>query len=215
MKDSSFAVEHQRCQDMLPWLINGTLPNDQQLELERHLTSCAQCARDLEVEREVHAQLGTGDAVLIAPQSGWQKMSARLDAPRVRAARDGLGTPWRWAMAAQTVLIVGLATGWGIREWRNEAAWAANVAPRYETLSSSVPSVSKGSLRVVFSDKVAVGEVNELLSRLSLQVMSGPSEAGVYTLSATAASADIGALLRSLRMDQRVVFAEPVSALGP
>jgi len=63
---------------------------------------------------------------------------------------------------------------------------------------------------------MTLGQLADLLSARGLQVVSGPTEAGVYTLGLGPAShAAVGTALRALRADPRVRFAEPTRLAGP
>ena len=206
---NSEAAEHERCQRALPWFVNGTLSPDQAAQLERHLEQCPRCADDLNSEREVQAQLRAGDAVLMAPQSGWQRMSERLNAADEALARGAHapardGAPWRWAVAAQAVLIVGLLMALG--------ASVTRLQPRYQTLTTATAeAATRGAVRVVFRQDATVADVNALLRQASVQVVAGPTEAGVYTLGAMGGGDDsaVAGLAARLRSDARVIFAEP------
>jgi hypothetical protein len=218
------AAEHARCWQLIPWCVNGTLSGDEMSGVEKHLAACVECATELELQRALQAQLRDGDAVLMAPQSAWQKMSERLDSEDEALARghfkigaQGAGM-WRWAVAAQALLIVGLTTVvWQQARVPDSSAApsAAMLQPRYETLTSQPEFAIKGAVRVVFRQDVTLTEVNTLLRELAMQIVAGPSEASVYTLALPSRttsdnSEQPAAVLKSLRGDARVVFAEPV-----
>ncbi len=221
------AAMHARCWNSLPWLVNGTLPVDEIARVELHVAECAECAAELRAQSNLQTQLRDGDAVLMAPQSAWQKMAERLDnedealarrysgpgakAPPHRGVQAGL---WPWAVAAQALIVVGLTAVMWLQQ------------PRYETLTAApTATTAPGGLRVVFRRDVTLTEVNALLRELQAQIVAGPSEAGVYTLalssrseSASTATANTSSqqatavLLKRLRADARIVFAEPIFA---
>jgi hypothetical protein len=126
-----------------------------------------------------------------------------------------------WAVAAQTLLIVGLTTViWQQSRAPDSAALQSDamLQPRYETLTSTAGDAASAreSMRVVFRRDVAVAEVNALLRQLPAQIVSGPSEAGVYTLAVPVTNPGAiddktvaADLLARLRADARVIFAEP------
>jgi hypothetical protein len=125
-------------------------------------------------------------------------------------------------VAAQALLIIGLTTViWQQTRLPDVTPDVTNVQspamlqPRYETLTSNADATAQGVVRVVFRDDVTLAQVNALLRELSTQIVAGPSEAGVYMLAqpSPASVSDSGAqsavMLKSLRDDARVVFAEP------
>ena len=215
-------TEHARCWRQLPWWVNGTLSSDEANRIEQHVTACRECTAELELQRALQAQLRDGDPVLMAPQSAWQSMSARLDSEDEALARghfklgSGTGSARRWAVAAQALLIVGLTTVvWQQAKSPDVTAERTDalLQPRYETLTSNSEVAPEGVVRVVFRPDATLVAVNALLRELSTQIVAGPTEAGVYMLSmpspAVNGSSDQAALLKSLRGDARVIFAEP------
>jgi Putative zinc-finger len=219
MKDESKSMRsdgtHERCWQLLPWLVNGTLPADQVESVERHISECPQCASEVRAHRALQEQMRDGDAVLMAPQGSWQKMAERLDDEADEVAiRQSARTsrPVRrqtratnmlpWAVAAQALIIVGLATTLWLQQ------------PRFITLTSVTDApIGPGTVRVVFRRDIALAEVNALLRGLPAQIVTGPTEAGVFTL-ATPKTDDLTRnattqLLSRLRDDSRVIFAEP------
>jgi hypothetical protein len=68
---------------------------------------------------------------------------------------------------------------------------------------------------------MSMGELQDHLRRFELEIIGGPTEAGVYTLApalapapgASGSGADTAAALAGLRASPRVLFAEPVGAL--
>jgi anti-sigma factor RsiW len=218
------AAEHARCRQLIPWWVNGTLSAEEMSGVEQHFVACVECAAELELQRALQSQLRDGDPVLMAPQSAWQKMAERLDNEDEALARGYFrsgpkdNSAWRWAVAAQALLIVGLTTA----VWQQAHSPETNTAeldtllqPRYVTLTSGAAVATDGAVRVVFRQDVTLAEVNALMRELSTQIVAGPTEAGVYTLAwpstttVTTSAEQATVMLKNLRADARVVFAEP------
>jgi hypothetical protein len=72
--------------------------------------------------------------------------------------------------------------------------------------------VPRASIRAVLAPTLTLGQVQTLLTQSQLQIVGGPSEAGVYSLAPRTAAADTGAALARLRADPGVRFAEPLDA---
>ena len=113
------------------------------------------------------------------------------------------------AAAVQAIAIaLLLATVW----WQSRATLEA---PRFTTLTSS-SSVARGPvIRVVFSPDVSITDINGVLRAIPAEIVSGPSEAGVFTLSLPDADDEADrvhqALIR-LRSDPHILFAEVAMA---
>jgi hypothetical protein len=87
----------------------------------------------------------------------------------------------------------------------------------YETLSAPAAATSGGSIRAVFAEGMTIARLKELLAAQHLVIVSGPSEAGVFTLGDTDVAADRDrreSPLAALRADPYVLFAEPLAGHG-
>jgi hypothetical protein len=204
---------------LLPWYVAGTLAAADVERVTRHLEHCGVCRADLAHERGVRAAMKAGAAnVEYAPQAGLERTLARIDeltreapaaaiVPATRAARRI--TPTQWLAAAVVVQAVGL----GVLGASVVGRPAANQAPAaYQTLSSPAPVASGARIRAVFAPSTPVDELRALLGANRLAIVSGPSEAGVFTLASLDSGmepARLDALITALRRSSSVAFAEP------
>jgi hypothetical protein len=229
---------HQACWELLPWMVNGRLGQQELLLVESHLARCEECRAELHVQRHLYEQISRKDALVLAPQSSMQKLMARLDADAdvtassrsvtsdapqtdipvathpVVADETHRSPHWfKYAIASQGALIVVLL---GALSWQ---VGGSLTAPRFTTLTSEPSTIAHGpAIRVVFATDVEMRDVNELLQSLGAQVVAGPGQAGVYTLvlePSVTPGGDVSAVLTSLRADARVVFAEQAVAAAP
>ena len=232
---------------LLPWHLTGRLAAPDSARVTQHLAQCATCRADLESQRALRARLRDDGPLEYAPQAGLAATLARIDelgrelgvpahspvstpspgampAPARHAARPA--SRWRapqWLAAAVVVQAVGLGVLGSLLVARSDAQRpAARPAGAYETLSTPGADAPGGQLRAVFATDMTLGQLSDLLGARGLQVVSGPTEAGVYTLgllptsreavSHEAAAPDaVGTALRALRADPRVRFAEPTA----
>ena len=213
---------HRECWEQIPWIANGSLDADERARLEPHLRACGSCQEELALQERTRTLMRRDDAVMLAPQVGWHKLSQRLEAASDGAeqASDAESSPeersrsrrWpRWATIAASVQALALALVLGA-QFMGDGEF---VAARYETLTADRPIESGGPvIRLVFQTGVALQDVNALLRAVDAQVVAGPSEAGVYTLALKndRAAPDIDAALARLRADDRVLFAEAAVA---
>jgi hypothetical protein len=108
--------------ELLPFLINGTLPADDRRRVEAHAAGCAQCRADLGVWQDLRDAV-QADAARLPGISGhaWQRLATRRDAAtwgsrlrhhaalvaaQVRLVRHGL-----WLSSA-VVIGIGFAKAW-------------------------------------------------------------------------------------------------------
>jgi hypothetical protein len=113
-------MSHEESWQLLPWLANGRLGAAERTRLEQHLHGCAECAREVELQRLWCRTLTEPERVTYAPGPSFRKLMERIDAePAPRAAPPGIAAAravraraaWRppgLAWAASFVLSVGL-----------------------------------------------------------------------------------------------------------
>jgi hypothetical protein len=205
---------------LLPWYVAGRLSAADVERVSNHLQYCAICRNDVEQESAVRALLKADARVEYAPQAGLAKTLSRIDelgrdapaaAPTrmpVNPARRRMGA-MRWLTAA--VLVQAVALAWLGGSLRHPASPGA-AAPRYVTLSADPQSAAGAHIRAVFAPSMTLGDLKALLGANRLMVISGPSDAGAYTLASTdprSTAAQLGTAVLGLRGDSRVLFAEP------
>lgn len=222
---SEQAARHRQAWELLPWYVNGTL-SGQDLDLVTgHLSSCAACAEEVARCRDLAVAVGAMSTVRTAPSAErLARLLARIDAieagggtggwrERVRRGIDGLRellqstpTPARWALAAQSALVVVLVA---------TVAWQMAVSPPYRTLASGADPVGRGraQIRVVFAEDISEREMRAVLARVDGRIIDGPSTVGAYTVQVpvpAAASDQVTRELDLLRSQPKVRLAEPI-----
>jgi Putative zinc-finger len=220
---------HRECWELLPWLANESITGREAARLEEHVSECAECRRELELQRKLRSAMRAEEAVVIAPQTSLQKLIQRIEAEDIDAAAapqgdlrelSKLATPsapaaphWpRWftmAAVVQGIVIAGLLASLWLLSHQTLRE------PRFTTLSSPAFVAQGPVLRVVFAEHTSVDEINDMLRSIDAQIVAGPSEAGVYTLAVQADPAQpdrLGRALTRLRADPKVVFSESAVA---
>lgn len=210
---------HRDCWDLLPWLVNGTLTDAQRQRLELHLAGCAECRREAGEQRVLLESLQQEESVLYAPQASFHKLMQRLDDRLEAPLPTATPGPWFQSRAAKLLaatVVVGALT---IVAIDGVSSWQSRSAARYSTLTSRPATiVAAPAARVVFEPSMSLAQLSELLRTSHAQVVTGPSEAGVYTLvfavdagAATETSVEkVGAAVQALRGNPHVLFAELV-----
>lgn len=201
-------ANHEHCWELIPWVVNGRASDVEQRAVLAHAETCAECRGELQRHRALHSHMRGRDDVIPAPNAALQKLLAQIDeqpqTEPVKTAR--LKRPWLVAaLWLQWVAIAALAS----------ALFTSTRQPEYTTLSTPTPAASDptAALRVVFAPDASLSKVNELLRQVEANIIAGPSEAGVYTLSAPAGE-DVQQIILALRSHREVLFAEPSQLAG-
>ena len=207
----------------LPWLANGRLAAAERLRVEEHVRGCAQCAREVALQRRLCDVLTEPERVTYAPGPSFRKLMDRIDGrapltpaqPRVSRLRTFVSrgsSAWRppgLAWAASFLLLVGFA-GLAGTTYR----WSQ---PRYSTYTT-VPKTSTAVLHIAFVPSLSIAELGDALRSAGAKVVEGPDATGIFGVApvATAANAadaspDRRALAARLRADVRVRWVEPLA----
>jgi len=209
---------HRQTWDQIPWIVNGTLPDEDRLAVGAHLENCADCREELEFQRRLAIAMDTNGTPDIDPSQSWQRLRDRIDAaqerterPHVevkRRLRTGSGQWIPWLVAAMVVQAIGLGAI-GTSMWAKPSAQSASV---YKTLSAAEPAAGNATIRVVFASDLSVGKMQALLMASGLTVQSGPSSEGVWSLAPAGDSSRSSThiALRQLRDSPEVRFAEVI-----
>jgi anti-sigma factor RsiW len=206
------SFRHRQAWDLIPWVVNGRASPEQRAVVERHLADCGDCREEYRFQAGLAATMRSapepeGDP-RAALQGLWQRIDGEAESPTVgrRFAASGFA---RGLLAAVIIEAVGIAALSSALWTRNEPAGAQ---PAYHTLAAPQEAVPRASIRAVLAPTLTLGQLQALLAQSQLQIVAGPSEAGVYSLAPLSAGADSNASLARLRADPGVRFAEPLDA---
>ena len=220
------AAEHQDVGELLPWFVNGRLSEADRQRVDAHVRLCKVCSDELAAQRRVYGVMSADAGVERMPMAGLNRLRLRIEslddagpAPAApeEASRSEVpaGSGWRQRRSAIAASIAMTAVGalaallWNQHERR--------IAPaNYYTVTTTVPQPATTAIRAVFAPTVTLSELQKLLDDAHLKIVSGPTEAGVYSL-AMSASPSVDWSLRRLRANEVVRFAEsvvPASATG-
>ena len=217
----SFAKSpHQKVQELLPWLLNGTLEAQDATLVEEHLHACPGCRAELECLRVLQSAYVQSE---LAPdaEAALAKLRPRLTGPAAgKPHRPARRTPtlqghtpvlqavipgWlKFALAAQFLLIFGLGS---------TVLLPDRAAPEFHGLSASGgPHHAAGSAVVVFDPAAPQREVARILRSAGGRVVDGPTESNGFVLAVS--DGDLKATLARLRAEPAVVLAEPLQVPG-
>lgn len=202
-------ADHAATQQLLPWLLTGTLDDAERDLVQRHLGACAACRADLARERRLRA-LGQSQPAL-DPDAALARLAPRLESPpgRVRtvlrwahglAAND---SHWlRSLAAAQLAINVALLALLLARPGGDEAP--------YRLMGASEPV--QGDLVVGFRPDTPEHELRRILQESGTRVLDGPTVTGAYVLAARGTPP--ARALAHLRAEPAVTLAQPLGADG-
>jgi len=217
-RDSNRAAhEHEDVSAMLPWYVNGTIGEIDGQRVAAHLSVCPDCSNDIALELHVYRGMSAGRAVEYMPAASLKRLQASLDGiaapaaataaadagPRVTRVRHSI--PWLGVMAA-SIAVMAVALGLLTAD-RWEYSRSSHLQPSYYTVTAAIPRPPGEVIRAVFSPSITLNELQSILDEAQLRIVSGPTEAGVYSLAAKS-SRPVSLSLALLRGHTKVRFAE-------
>ena len=217
---SSAACGQQEIAALLPWYVNDTIGEQDRQRVDAHLILCASCRDDLARERLICRSMTVETAVEHMPAASLKRLQARLDgvtAPQadtvrqtdaptqVSAAQPRRSAAWQAAMAASIAVAVVALSLLAADRWLQFRARTS--APSYYTVTTSAARAPGEVIRAVFSPTITLAELQAILDESQLRIVSGPTEAGVYSL-ATKSGRPVSSSLALLRGNSNVRFAE-------
>jgi hypothetical protein len=214
---------HRQAWDLIPWLVNGSASEEQRRSVEQHLADCVDCREEhafqlslwqaMSQETPAEAQLLARADATASLRRLWRRIDAEVDAAPV-AHRRRRASGWLLRGLVAAVLVEGVAiAALGAAQWTGTPA----AAGAYRVLSAPSHATPRATIRAVLAPSLTLGELQGLLGRTQLQIVAGPSEAGVYSLAPLSAAAAPNTLtaLAELRSQPSVRFAEPLDAVQP
>jgi hypothetical protein len=216
--------EHQTIASLMPWYVNGSIGEPERQRVEAHLLLCAACRDDLAQERCVYLGMNAETTVEYMPAASLKRLQARLDgigaaaaavAPADEAAPGKPGRrsmPWQGLMAASVAVMALALSVLAADRWMQ---YRAHSAANYFTTTTPTARAPDEVIRAVFSPTVTLVELQAMLDEAGLRIISGPTEAGVYSLAANSRRPVISSLAQ-LRANSKVRFAESTQpSMGP
>lgn len=194
-------TDHETANELLPWLVTGTLPDDERRAVERHVRDCLSCRAALKDERRLATLVGQDISEREALNRNFEKLVGRLD--RRRDARRFMPR----AAAAAAVLLAAVLAGAGA--WSVFGNAGGGAPAEFSTATGSAANAGM-RLDVVFAEETTEAEIAALLAELDATIVGGPSELGRYTIRLSGRPLDddeLAALLARLGADERVRFA--------
>jgi hypothetical protein len=212
--DRGIDKNHHQISELIPWYVNGTIGELDRQKVDAHLPDCALCRDDLRQERCVYEGMAAETGVEYMPTASLKRLHARLDGLGARpAAVDAYPVehsgrrrvPWQGLVAAS---IAGVAVALSVvsaGQWMQ--LHARKFPPNYHTVTTSEVRGPDEAVRAVFAPTITLVELQAILDEAKLRIISGPTEAGVYSLAVTS-DRPVSSSLALLRGHEAVRFAE-------
>jgi anti-sigma factor RsiW len=212
------ASMHQEISLLLPWYVNGTLDDLSRARVDAHVVGCPACQDDLSMERRIFARIDGETAIDYVPVASLKRLQSQLASLQTGAAlpaqplpQSRSRTPWRVLAAASVAAVTVSISVLLVERWVQLRQPAAQ--PLYRTVTSNTPPSRDAVIRAVFAPNITLVELQAILDEAQLRIISGPSEAGVYSL-ASNSDKPVRSSLAQLRRHSSVRFAE-ASRLEP
>ena len=211
---------HDEISLLIPWYVNGSIGEGDRQRVDAHLTQCARCREDMVLERRVYAGMSVEPGVEYMPAASLKRLQSRLDdlAAAQPAEAEAQATPasfvpagrraiaWQGVMAASVAIMAVAVSMLAADRWMQSRTRAGAL---YSTVTTSKPRVPDEVIRAVFAPTITLVELQAVLDEAGLRIVSGPTEAGVYSLAANSGR-PVSASLASLRGHAKVRFAESI-----
>ncbi|MBD9360803.1 anti-sigma factor [Methylomonas fluvii] len=227
---SSSTTSHSDIVLLLPWYVNQSLSTNERQQVDRHLTYCLVCRRELQSLRKLAAAVQQAADLDIAAEASFAGLRAKMqtasqlppskqaDSPREQRAGDnvkpfGSGRGF-WRIASNTGKGLAIAASLLLVTLPAAVQYLrpANTTD-YHTLSAAKPDAGPtGQIRVVFAKNLMEKDIDAALSQIGGVRIDGPNSVGAYTVKFAAGKpdTDMAGALALLRSRQDVMLAEPI-----
>jgi len=184
--------EHQAAQQLLPWLVNGTLDAAEAAEVGGHVARCSACQADVAAQMQWRA-VAADDAPRGDVERGWATIRTKLDARVATAPRRRSAFAW-WRRGLQVAVAVQAAV---ILVMAFALVSLMTPAEPYRALGGA--GVVDANAIVVFRADATEAETSAALRAAGARVVGGPTAADAYLLRLPEPAAPALARLRNER----------------
>jgi anti-sigma factor RsiW len=182
--------QHREVERLLPWLVNGTLDDDERVRVERHLDACIDCQQQRAQWQALQETCATSTAPAIDPMPAFTRLRSRLQTPRARppvsrwramCSAWTTAPPWlRTAVAAPCAMLLALGGLWLAHEP------AAPYRTLGDTPAASPLPTTDARLVVVFEPGASQAQTQQLLRASQARIIDGPNDVGAFVLAVPA-----------------------------
>jgi len=199
--------EHRLAQELLPWLVNGTLDGDELAKVNAHLEQCGRCQADAAAQEALRAIAGEPEHAATLERD-WAALRARLETDRDRPRRASGRMPW-WRLGLQ--LAVGLQAAVILVLAVVLAGVALPSREPYRALGANASAASANAL-IVFRADASEREMRDVLRSAGARIVGGPTVSDAYLVHLADPRPQA---IAGLRANRAVVRAESLEAGAP
>jgi anti-sigma factor RsiW len=218
--------EHDSTWLLIPWYVNGRIGDQQRSDVDAHLRTCHACQHEVLAQRQLcKAMADSNPEIEQLPSASLRRLMQTIEAHQPTTRELPLhvekatvithlqrvklmlcSTRWAESVAASVAVIAAAISGVLLLNHveLNSKAPSAN----YHTVTSPAARVPSEVIRAVFTPSITVAEMQTILNEAQLNIVAGPTPAGVYSLAKTG-SRSVNESLMQLRNHPQVLFAEP------
>lgn len=159
--------------ELLPWFVTGTLPDDERHDVEQHLKSCARCQREISLLQQMRTQVK--EAPTESPgEFGLNRLlnEVRNEHAVTDVRRQTQSGWWRTGLAIAASLIIFVQAGLLIDAWF--------LSKPMEPLAG--PQLHGPILQIAFVPTATESQIREVITGVHATFIDGPSHLGIYRI---------------------------------
>lgn len=213
------ANDHDAIWMLIPWYVNGRIDDRQRARIDAHLRTCQACQDELLAQRKICRTMAASNPdIEQLPTASLRRLLQKIDshedpvdiAMPVSAARMKKVFSWRWSGSLAASLAASVVAAIGFMVFTRIELARKEMPANYYTVTSPAPRVPFEVIRAVFAPVITMAELQGILNEAQLNIVAGPTPAGVYSLAKTSTQ-PVNESLRRLRQHKEVLFAEPTA----
>ncbi len=158
----------QHPEELLPWYVNGSLPENEMRQVEAHLAQCPVCEREAALLSAMREQ-AKENVEDIPAEFAWQRLRRDM---HCNHGRSGVKRSW-WvpSLAAAAVLTIAIQT-----------VVLYNVTERGDGYGLAGDRMQGEIIQVKFNPEVTEKELRRVLQAAGAEIVTGPSAMDVYRI---------------------------------
>ncbi|GJL51909.1 MAG: hypothetical protein NPIRA01_31360 [Nitrospirales bacterium] len=159
--------------ELLPWLVNGTLSGSERHDVEQHLEFCTQCQQEIALLEQMRTEIkesSTSSPGEIGLNRLLNKIQNEQTAPD--AASGTHTSVWRTGLAIAASLIIFIQAGLLLDSWYLSKPMVPLAGPQTYGLV----------LQVSFVPTATEAQIREVITGVHATFIDGPSSLGLYRI---------------------------------
>jgi len=170
--------QEREFEEMLPWLLNGSLNESERKELESALSQSEKLRKEKALLLLLQQQVKQQEMPDVPLEFSWQKMKRQIADERNQLKKDSNNNEkkWRYIGIAASLLLV-IQSSSLLVNWNQEELYVPLSS------SSSNSRTNAALFTIQFVDEATALDIQQVLRQYHLNVISGPSSIGLYQIS--------------------------------